>query len=267
MTENPLLERMKKQGHDRLLIGGEWREASDGAEIEVLDPSTGEPVASVPSASVDDVVAAVDAAEAAAEGWAATPPRQRGEILRRAFEMMIDRSDELASLIVLEMGKTFAESKGEIAYAAEFYRWFSEEAVRNDGSITLAPAGDKRIIAIGQPIGVSLLITPWNFPAAMATRKIGPALAAGCTVVLKPASDTPLTAVAIADLMEPAGGGAVAIPSGALRSGKGGARGHPVAGGDRRRPRCGGIHADRCDGGGRPQTGAAGGSQPVGERS
>ena len=205
MTENPLLERMKKQGHDRLLIGGEWREASDGAEIEVLDPSTGEPVASVPSASVDDVVAAVDAAEAAAEGWAATPPRQRGEILRRAFEMMIDRSDELASLIVLEMGKTFAESKGEIAYAAEFYRWFSEEAVRNDGSITLAPAGDKRIIAIGQPIGISLLITPWNFPAAMATRKIGPALAAGCTVILKPASDTPLTALAIAELMEEAG--------------------------------------------------------------
>jgi succinate-semialdehyde dehydrogenase / glutarate-semialdehyde dehydrogenase len=115
---------------------------------------------------------------------------------------MTERIDELASLIVLEMGKTFAESKGEIAYAAEFYRWFSEEAVRNDGSITLAPAGDKRIIAIGQPVGVSLLITPWNFPAAMATRKIGPALAAGCTVILKPASDTPLTALAIAALME-----------------------------------------------------------------
>src|SRR5690606_19077750 len=175
------------------------------AEIDVLDPSTGEPVASVPSASREDVIAAVDAAEAASEAWASTPPRQRGEILRRAFEMMIERSDELASLIVLEMGKTFAESKGEITYAAEFYRWFSEEAVRNDGSITLAPAGDKRIIAIGQPIGISLLITPWNFPAAMATRKIGPALAAGCTVILKPASDTPLTALAIGALMEEAG--------------------------------------------------------------
>ncbi|HEX7098155.1 MAG TPA: NAD-dependent succinate-semialdehyde dehydrogenase [Acidimicrobiia bacterium] len=211
MTENPVLEQLKKQGHDRLLIGGEWREASDGAEIEVLDPSTGEPVASVPSASVDDVLAAVDAAEAASEAWAATPPRQRGEILRRAFEMMIDRADDLASLIVLEMGKTFAESKAEIAYAAEFYRWFSEEAVRNDGSITLAPAGDKRIIAIGQPIGISVLITPWNFPAAMATRKIGPALAAGCTVILKPASDTPLTALAIAEVMEEAG-----VPAGVI---------------------------------------------------
>ena len=205
MSNNPLLERMQKLGHDRLLIGGEWREASDGAEIDVLDPSTGEPVATVPSGSAEDAVAAVDAAEAAAGEWAATPPRQRGEILRRAFELMTAQADELASLIVLEMGKTFTESKGEITYAAEFYRWFSEEAVRNDGSITLAPAGDKRIIAIGQPIGISLLITPWNFPAAMATRKIGPALAAGCTVILKPASDTPLTALAIGALMEEAG--------------------------------------------------------------
>ncbi|MFP3913674.1 MAG: NAD-dependent succinate-semialdehyde dehydrogenase [Actinomycetota bacterium] len=203
--DNALLARMQEQGHDRLLIGGEWRQASDGAEIKVFDPSTGEPAATVPSGSSDDARAAVDAADAAAADWAATPPRQRGEILRRAFELMTERADELASLIVLEMGKTFAESKGEIAYAAEFYRWFSEEAVRNDGSITLAPAGDKRIIAIGQPIGISLLITPWNFPAAMATRKIGPALAAGCTVILKPASDTPLTALAIGALMEEAG--------------------------------------------------------------
>src|SRR5690554_2106179 len=163
MPDNPLLERMRKQGHDRLLIGGEWRDASDGAEIKVFDPATGEPVATVPSGSADDAVAAVDAASEAAGGWAATPPRERAEILRRAFELMTERTDELASLIVLEMGKTFAESKGEIRYAAEFYRWFSEEAVRNDGSVTLAPAGDKRIIAIGQPIGVSLLITPWNF--------------------------------------------------------------------------------------------------------
>lgn len=205
MTDSGLLQQMKSSGHDRLLIGGEWREASDGAEIEVFDPATGEPVATVPSGSAEDALAAVDAAEAAAPGWAATPPRQRGEILRRSFELMMERSDELASLIVLEMGKTFKESKGEIAYAAEFYRWFSEEAVRNDGSLTLAPAGDKRIIAIGQPIGISLLITPWNFPAAMATRKIGPALAAGCTVILKPASDTPLTALAVAALMEEAG--------------------------------------------------------------
>jgi succinate-semialdehyde dehydrogenase / glutarate-semialdehyde dehydrogenase len=199
------LEQLKQAGHDRLLIGGEWREASDGAEIDVYDPATGEVVATVPSGSAADATAAVDAAETAAADWAATPPRERGELLRRSFELMTERVDELASLIVLEMGKTFAESKGEIAYAAEFYRWFSEEAVRNDGSITLAPAGDKRIIAIGQPIGISVLITPWNFPAAMATRKIGPALAAGCTVILKPASDTPLTALAIAALMEEAG--------------------------------------------------------------
>lgn len=205
MADNALLQRMQDRGHDRLLIGGEWRHASDGAEIKVFDPSTGEPVAAVPSGSADDARAAVDAADAAAADWAATPPRQRGEILRRSFELMTERADELASLIVLEMGKTFAESKAEIIYAAEFYRWFSEEAVRNDGSLTLAPAGDKRILAIGQPIGISLLITPWNFPAAMATRKIGPALAAGCTVILKPASDTPLTALAVAALMEEAG--------------------------------------------------------------
>lgn len=211
MADNAALERLEKQGHTRLLIGGEWRDASDGAEIKVFDPSTGEPVTSVPSGSAEDARAAVDAADEAAGAWAATAPRRRGEILRRAFELMTERADELASLIVLEMGKTFAESKGEIAYAAEFYRWFSEEAVRNDGSITLAPAGDKRIIAIGQPIGISLLITPWNFPAAMATRKIGPALAAGCTVILKPASDTPLTALAIGALMEEAG-----VPAGVV---------------------------------------------------
>lgn len=205
MTTTPLLEDMHKARRDRMLIGGEWVGSSDGAEIEVLDPSLGEPVASVPSASVEDALAAVDAAEQAAASWNATSPRQRGEILRRSFEMMIERADELASLIVLEMGKTFKESKAEITYAAEFFRWFSEEAVRNDGSITLAPAGDKRIIAIGQPIGISLLITPWNFPAAMATRKIGPALAAGCTVILKPASDTPLTALAVASLLGEAG--------------------------------------------------------------
>ena len=205
MTTTPLLEDMHKARRDRMLIGGEWVGSSDGAEIEVLDPSLGEPVASVPSASVEDALAAVDAAEQAAASWSATSPRQRGEILRRSFEMMIERADELASLIVLEMGKTFKESKAEITYAAEFFRWFSEEAVRNDGSITLAPAGDKRIIAIGQPIGISLLITPWNFPAAMATRKIGPALAAGCTVILKPASDTPLTALAVASLLGEAG--------------------------------------------------------------
>ena len=205
MTVNALLDHMQAVRGDRLLVGGEWVDASDGAEIEVMDPATGEAVASVASGSVADGRAAVDAAERAAPDWASTPPRQRAEILRRSYENITEKSEELASLIVLEMGKTLAESRAEIVYAAEFFRWFSEEAVRNDGSITLAPGGDKRIIAIGQPIGISLLITPWNFPAAMATRKIAPALAAGCTVILKPASDTPLTALAVASLLEQAG--------------------------------------------------------------
>ena len=188
-----------------LYIGGDWRPSSDDATIEVLDPATGEPFASVASASKDDVIAAVDVAAAAAGSWAETPPRVRSEILRRTFELMTEQEDEYSALIVKEMGKTFAESQGEMRYGSEFFRWFAEEAVRNDGSLTIAPAGDKRIVAIGQPIGVSLLITPWNFPAAMATRKIAPALAAGCPVILKPASDTPLTALAIAATMEEAG--------------------------------------------------------------
>lgn len=211
MSANPTLSRLRQGGHDRLLIGGKWQDATDGATIDVLDPSVGEPVTTVPSASSDDARAAVDAAAAVAREWADTAPRKRGEILRRAFELMTERADDLASLIVLEMGKTFAESKGEILYAAEFFRWYSEEAVRNLGSISTAPQGDKRIIAIHQPVGVSLLITPWNFPAAMATRKIGPAVAAGCTMILKPASDTPLTALAIGSLMEEAG-----LPPGVL---------------------------------------------------
>ncbi|MGD2060386.1 MAG: NAD-dependent succinate-semialdehyde dehydrogenase [Acidimicrobiia bacterium] len=205
MSQSVVLKDMEKAGHNRLLIGDQWMSASDGAEVEVLDPATAEVIATVPSGSAADARAAVDAADEAAEGWAETPPRQRAELLRRSFELMIERADELATLIVLEMGKTFGESKSEIAYAAEFYRWFSEEAVRNDGSITKAPGGDKQIIALGQPIGISLLITPWNFPAAMATRKIGPALAAGCTVILKPASDTPLTALAVGAIMQEAG--------------------------------------------------------------
>lgn len=211
MGDTVLLDRLRESGHDRLLIGGEWRAASDDAEIEVLDPATGSHLATVASGSVADARAAVDAAATVAGEWAATAPRRRAEILRRSFELMTERSDDLAALIVAEMGKTFAESKGEIAYAAEFYRWFSEEAVRNLGSLSIAPNGDKRILAVHQPIGISLLITPWNFPAAMATRKIGPAVAAGCTMILKPASDTPLTALAIAALMEEAG-----LPSGVL---------------------------------------------------
>jgi len=199
---NDFLEGAAQNG---LHIGGEETPSSDNATIEVLDPSTGEPFATVASASKKDVIAAVDSSAEAAESWNKWAPRERAEVLRRTFELMTELEDEYATLIVKEMGKTFAESQGEMRYASEFFRWFSEEAVRNDGSLTTAPAGDKQIMAISQPIGVSVLITPWNFPAAMATRKIAPALAAGCTVILKPASDTPLTALALAATMEEAG--------------------------------------------------------------
>ncbi|MDH4115909.1 MAG: NAD-dependent succinate-semialdehyde dehydrogenase [Acidimicrobiia bacterium] len=206
-----LLDQLKHTGKTNLVIDGEWREASDGAEISVLDPSTGGEIATVPSGSKDDALAAVDAAAEAAGPFAAMPPRQRAEILRKAFEIMNARADEIAGLIVAEMGKAYVEARAEAVYAAEFFRWFSEEAVRNIGYINTAPGGDKRIIAVHQPIGVSLLITPWNFPAAMATRKIGPAVAAGCTMILKPASDTPLTALAVAQILEEAG-----LPKGVL---------------------------------------------------
>ena len=188
-----------------LYIGGQWLPASDGSVMTVVDPATGDEIASVASASEDDAVAAVDAASAALPAWAATPPRERGEVLRRAFDLMTQRADDLARLIVLENGKTLVDARGEIAYAAEFFRWFSEEAVRINGTVQTAPSGANRILVVHQPIGVSVLVTPWNFPAAMATRKIGPALAAGCTVVLKPASETPLTALALAGLLCEAG--------------------------------------------------------------
>lgn len=211
MSGYDVIDVMKNAGNDRLLIGGDWVSSSDGAVIEVLDPATGEPIAAVPSASEEDARSAVDAAAAAAPSWASVSPTERGEVLRRAFEMMIERSESLARLIVFEMGKAYSEAIGEIKYAAEFFRWYSGEAVRNDGMIKIAPGGDKRIVAIHQPVGVSLLITPWNFPAAMATRKIGPAIAAGCTMILKPASDTPLTALAVGALLEEAG-----LPPGVL---------------------------------------------------
>jgi succinate-semialdehyde dehydrogenase / glutarate-semialdehyde dehydrogenase len=204
-----VLEELRSRGG--LLIGGSWTEASDDEQMDVLDPSTGEPVASIASGSVSDATAAVDAATAAGPGWAASSPRERSEVLRRTFELMMQKSDSLADLIVLEMGKARSEAKAEVAYAAEFFRWYSGEAVRNEGSLVLAPGGDKRIISISQPVGVSLLITPWNFPAAMATRKIGPAVAAGCTMILKPASDTPLTSLAIAGILAEAG-----LPDGVL---------------------------------------------------
>ncbi|GGF19200.1 NAD-dependent succinate-semialdehyde dehydrogenase [Youhaiella tibetensis] len=188
-----------------LLIGGDWRPGAGGKRIDVLDPSTGKVITTVADATVDDGLAAVAAAHEAGAKWAAVPPRQRGEILRRCFTLMTERAELFARLISLENGKAMPDARGEVAYAAEFFRWFSEEAVRLVGEMSVAPGGAYRILVEHQPIGVSVLVTPWNFPAAMATRKLAPALAAGCACILKPASETPLTAYAMAALMEEAG--------------------------------------------------------------
>ena len=188
-----------------LYIGGRWRPGKEGKTIKVVDPSTENVLTSVPDATVADAMEAVEAAAAAAKSWRQTPPRKRAEILRRCFKLMVERAEELAHLISLENGKALPDSRGEIAYAAEFFRWNSEEAVRIGGELGRAPAGGYRILVDYEPIGIAVLITPWNFPAAMATRKIAPALAAGCTVILKPASETPLTAYALASLYEEAG--------------------------------------------------------------
>lgn len=201
---SPTTLRLQKVSTD-LFIGGRWRPASDGSRIDVLDPANGEKLADVASATVDDAIAAVDAADTALAGWSATAPRKRSEVLRRVFELMTERVEEFAELIVLENGKALADARAEVVYAAEFFRWYAEEAVRVLGTVQAAPSGSNKIMVVRKPVGVSVLVTPWNFPAAMATRKIGPALAAGCTVVLKPASDTPLTALAIAALFEEAG--------------------------------------------------------------
>ncbi|HVZ14584.1 MAG TPA: NAD-dependent succinate-semialdehyde dehydrogenase [Bauldia sp.] len=188
-----------------LFIGGQWKPGKSGKRIDVLDPSTGGVIAAVADASIEEGLEAVSAAHAAGPGWAATAPRRRSEILRRCFELMTERKDMLARLIALENGKALSDAYGEVAYAAEFFRWFSEEAVRLNGDISTAPSGANRIVVEHQPIGVAVLVTPWNFPAAMATRKIAPALAAGCTCVLKPAGETPLTANVLAALYAEAG--------------------------------------------------------------
>ena len=187
----------------RLHIGGDWAEGI--GDMEVVDPATEQVLAVVSMAGHDQARAAVDAAAAAAAGWADMAPRARGEILRRSYEAMLTREEELAELIVLENGKTYADALGEVRYGAEFFRWFSEEAVRITGEFRTAPGGDKRIIVMPEPVGISLMVTPWNFPSAMATRKLGPALAAGCTTILKPASDTPLSALAVVDVLTEAG--------------------------------------------------------------
>jgi succinate-semialdehyde dehydrogenase / glutarate-semialdehyde dehydrogenase len=194
-----------------LFIGGEWQPAENGATFTVEDPSTGLTLAEVADASPADGLRALDAAEKAQPAWAAVPPRDRSDILRRSYEILLERKEELALLMTLEMGKPITEARGEIAYAAEFFRWFSEEAVRVDGGYAVAPNGQGRLLVMRQPVGPCVLITPWNFPMAMGTRKIGPAVAAGCTMVIKPAEQTPLSMLALAAIMKQAG-----LPDGVL---------------------------------------------------
>jgi succinate-semialdehyde dehydrogenase/glutarate-semialdehyde dehydrogenase len=210
-TENPrettVLDAIPKQ----LYIGGEWTDPAEGGTLPVEDPATGEAIAEVADARPDDAVRALDAAVEAQADWAAHPPRERGEILRRGWEAMQERADDLALLMTLEMGKSVAESKAEVTYASEFLRWFAEEAVRIEGRYSTAPNGAGRLLTMKQPVGPALLITPWNFPAAMGTRKIGPAVAAGCTMVIKPAKQTPLSMLALVQILEEAG-----LPAGVL---------------------------------------------------
>ena len=205
-AEQKILELVPKQ----LYIDGEWRDGSKGT-FSVEDPATGETLVDVADASEDDAKAALDAAAAAGPEWAAYPPRERGEILRRAFEKIIAHEDELALLMTLEMGKPLKESKAEVAYGAEFLRWFSEQAVRIEGRYATSPNGQGRLLTMQQPVGPCLLITPWNFPLAMGTRKVGPAIAAGCTMVVKPAQLTPLSMLMLAKILEDAG-----LPKGVL---------------------------------------------------
>jgi succinate-semialdehyde dehydrogenase / glutarate-semialdehyde dehydrogenase len=194
-----------------LFIGGAWRPSETGATFTVEDPSTREGLAEVADASPADGMQALEAASKAQPSWAAVAPRERSDILRRAYDLLMERQEDLALLMTLEMGKPLAEARGEVAYAAEFFRWFSEEAVRIDGGFSVAPNGQGRLLLMREPVGPCLLITPWNFPLAMGTRKIGPAVAAGCTMVVKPAEQTPLSILALAGIMQEAG-----LPDGVL---------------------------------------------------
>ncbi len=205
------LDLLAKTGSRGLFIGGEWRDSSTGSRFEVHDPADESVITDVADGSTDDAMAALDAAAGVQAEWAATPPRDRGEILRRSFEAIMDQADDFAELISLEMGKTLAEAKGEVTYGAEFFRWFAEEAVRIHGRWMQAPAGGSRLLTIRKPVGPCLFLTPWNFPLAMGTRKIGPAVAAGCTMVVKPAELTPLTMLALAAVLDEAG-----LPAGVL---------------------------------------------------
>ena len=204
-------ERVIESVPTRLLIGGEWVDATGGATFEVTNPATEQVLTSIADGTPADGGRALAAAAAAQAGWRATEPRVRAEILRSAFELLTERADDFARLMTLEMGKALGEAKGEVTYGAEFFRWFSEEAVRIHGRYSAAPAGNTRLITMKGPVGPTLMITPWNFPLAMGTRKIGPAIAAGCTMVVKPAHETPLTMLALAGLLEEVG-----LPPGVL---------------------------------------------------
>jgi succinate-semialdehyde dehydrogenase / glutarate-semialdehyde dehydrogenase len=204
--EQSVVDNVPKQ----LYIGGEWRDGANGT-FSVEDPATGESLCDIADAGPDDAMAALDAAVQAGPEWAAHPPRERGEILRRAFETIIAHEEELALLMTLEMGKPLKESKAEVAYGAEFLRWFSEQAVRIEGRYASSPNGQGRLLTMQQPVGPCLLITPWNFPLAMGTRKVGPAIAAGCTMVVKPAQLTPLSMLMLVKILEDAG-----LPKGVL---------------------------------------------------
>jgi succinate-semialdehyde dehydrogenase / glutarate-semialdehyde dehydrogenase len=207
--EHTVVEKVQK----KLYIGGEWRDASGGGTLEVIDPATEEPLCEVADATPEDAAAALDAAVSTQAEWAATPANDRAGILWKAFELIVERADELAVLMTLEMGKPVSESKAEIIYAADFFRWFSGEALRMNGNYKQFANGANRVLVMKQPVGPSLLITPWNFPLAMGTRKLGPAIAAGCTSVVKPASQTPLSMLALAQILEEVGlpGGVVNI--------------------------------------------------------
>jgi succinate-semialdehyde dehydrogenase/glutarate-semialdehyde dehydrogenase len=206
-AEQAIVDAVKTQ----LFIGGEWRDGGEGGTVEVEDPSTGEALAEIADATVDDAKAALAAAHETFAEWRDHPPRERGDILRRAYDVINERVDDLALLMTLEMGKPLSESKAEIAYAANFFRWYAEEAVRINGRFTTNETGKGRVLTLKQPVGPCLFITPWNFPLAMGTRKIGPAIAAGCTMVVKPAKQTPLSMLALAQILEEVG-----LPAGVL---------------------------------------------------
>jgi len=203
------ISRVLKAVPTELLIGGTWVAGEDTLDVE--DPSTGEVLTAVADASPEQGITALDAAVAASESWKQTDPRERGEILRRAFTLITERAEDIALLMTLEMGKPLSESRAEVTYGAEFFRWFSEEAVRIAGRYAVAPSGGTRLLTMKQPVGPVYAITPWNFPLAMGTRKLGPAFAAGCTVVIKPAAQTPLTTLALAGILIEAG-----LPDGVL---------------------------------------------------